>query len=113
MLLEWLASGGATPFGMSSPLAAAGWLAAMLHQVAALDEQSLYPHQLLRLDDALSDPQQLAGMLGTAINTTLPAPPAMPGSALPAGHWRVYAQALAEPFALLAAAARRLGYAEA
>jgi tetratricopeptide (TPR) repeat protein len=113
MLLEWLASGGATPFGMPSPLAAAGWLAAMLHQVAALDEQSLYPHHLLRLDDALSDPQQLAGMLGTAINTTLPAPPAMPGSALPAGHWRVYARALAEPFALLAPVARRLGYAEA
>jgi hypothetical protein len=37
----------------------------------------------------------------------------MPGSAFPAGHWRVYAQALAEPFALLAPVARRLGYAEA
>jgi Tfp pilus assembly protein PilF len=114
MLLDWLAFGGQTPFGMSSPLAAAGWLAAMLHQIAALDEQSLYPHHLLRLDDALNDPQQLTDLLGAAINTTLP-PPAMPGPGhgFPAGHWRVYAKALAEPFALLTPVARRLGYPEA
>jgi hypothetical protein len=99
---------------MSSPLAAAGWLAAMLHQIAALDEQSLYPHRLLRLDDALNDPQQLTDLLGAAINTTLPPPPVSgPGQAFPAGHWRIYAQALAEPFALLTPVARRLGYAEA
>jgi predicted Zn-dependent protease len=115
MLLDWLAFGGQTPFGMSSPLAAAGWLAAMLHQIAALDEQSLYPHRLLRLDDTLNDPQQLTDLLGAAINTTMPPPPAMPGpvQAFPAGHWRAYAQALAEPFALLTPVARRLGYAAA
>ena len=114
MLLDWLAFGGQTPFGMASPLAAAGWLAAMLHQVAALDEQSLYPHHLLRLDEAINDPQRLTDLLGAAINTTLP-PPAMPGPSpvFPAGHWRVYAKALAEPFALLTPVARRLGYAEA
>jgi hypothetical protein len=98
---------------MSSPLAAAGWLAAVLHQIAALDEQSLYPHHLLRLDDAIGDPQQLAALLGSAINTALPAPAGSAPGAFPAGHWRAYAQALAEPFALLAPVARRLGYAEA
>jgi tetratricopeptide (TPR) repeat protein len=114
MLLDWLAFGEQTPFAMPSPLAAAGWLAAMLHQVAALDEQSLYPHRLLRLDEAINDPQQLSDLLGAAINTALPPPPAVPPApAFPAGHWRTYAQALAEPFALLAPVARRLGYAEA
>ena len=113
MLLDWLAFGAQTPFAMASPLAAAGWLAAVLHQIAALDEQSLYPHRLLRLDDAIGDPQQLAALLGSAINTALPAPAGAAPGAFPAGHWRAYAQALAEPFALLAPVARRLGYAEA
>jgi hypothetical protein len=36
-----------------------------------------------------------------------------PGHGFPAGHWRVYAKALAEPFALLTPVARRLGYPEA
>ena len=119
MLLDWLAFGAQTPFAMSSPLAAAGWLAAMLHQIAALDEQALYPHQLLRLDEAIDDPQRLTELLGAAINTALPpgaaASAATAASAqmgFPAGHWHMYAQALAEPFALLAPVARRLGYAE-
>ena len=116
MLLDWLSSGGQTPFAMPNPLAAAGWLAAMLHQIAALDEQGLYPHHLLRIDDAVNDLQQLTDLLGVAINTTLPPPPQglpEPPPAFPAGRWREYAQALAEPFALLTPVARRLGYAEA
>lgn len=114
MLLDWLAFGTQAPFALSSPLEAARWLAGMLHQVAALDEQSLYPHHLLRLDEAINDPQQLTELLGAAINTALPPAPTGPvASAFPAGHWRVYAPALAEPFALLAPVARRLGYAEA
>jgi predicted Zn-dependent protease len=116
MLLDWLASAGQTPYAMPGPLAAAGWLAGMLHQIAALDEQGLYPHHLLRIDAAINDLQQLTDLLGAAINTTLPPPPAgMPGPppAFPAGHWRVYAQVLAEPFALLAPVARRLGYPQA
>jgi hypothetical protein len=36
-----------------------------------------------------------------------------PSPVFPAGHWRVYAKALAEPFALLTPVARRLGYAAA
>lgn len=111
MLLDWLAFGAQIPVGMPTPLAAAGWLAAMLQQIAALQEQSLYPHHVLRLDEAMDDPQALAGLLGTALNTALPVPAATaPPMASRAGYWRVYAQALAEPFALLTPVARRLGY---
>jgi predicted Zn-dependent protease len=114
MLLDWLAGGATTPFAMPSPMDAARWLAAVLHQIAALHEQSLYPHHLLRIDDALNDPQQLTQLLGAALGTTLPPLPVpLARATFPAGHWRAYAQALAEPFALLAPVARRLGYAEA
>jgi hypothetical protein len=109
-----LAGGATTPFAMPSPMDAARWLAAVLHQIAALHEQSLYPHHLLRIDDALNDPQQLTQLLGAALGTTLPPLPVpLARATFPAGHWRAYAQALAEPFALLAPVARRLGYAEA
>ena len=42
----------------------------------------------------------------------MPAPPAVGPPHFPAGHWRHYAKALAEPFALLAPVAKRLGYPE-
>jgi hypothetical protein len=112
MLLDWLAFGAPAPMAMASPVAAAQWLATVLHQLAALHEQDLLPHQLLRLDDAVDDPQALAAVVGTAIGLELPPSPpqALGPRRFPAGHWRMYADALAEPFALLTPVARRLGY---
>jgi Flp pilus assembly protein TadD len=112
MLLDWLAFGAPAPLAMASPVVAAQWLATLLHQLAALHEQNLFPHQLLRLDDAVDDPQALATLVGDAIEFTLPPPPpqALGPKRFAAGHWQVYAEALAEPFALLTPVARRLGY---
>ena len=112
MLLDWLAFGAPLPLAMESPLAAAQWLASVLHQLAALHELDLFPHQLLRMDEAVNDPQALATMVGSAIGFDLQPPPvsALGPLRFPAGHWRMYAEALAEPFALLTPVARRLGY---
>jgi hypothetical protein len=112
MLLDWLAFGASLPLALASPTAAAQWLASVLHQLAALHELDLFPHQLLRMDEAVNDPQALATLVGSTIGLELAPPPAGALGALrfPAGHWRVYAEALAEPFALLTPVARRLGY---
>jgi tetratricopeptide (TPR) repeat protein len=112
MLLDWLAFGAVPPLGMPTVRGAAAWLAMVLNQVAALHERDLYPHRLLRLDDAGNDPQALAMLAGEAIGATLPTPPpALLGPPhFAAGHWRTYADALADSFALLAPVARRLGY---
>ncbi len=113
MLLDWLAFGSTLPpLALASPLIAARWLAQVLEQVATLHEQDLFPHQLLRLDDMLDQPQALADAVGAAIQSPLPAPDAnrLGPPHFPAGHWRDYAQALDEPFALLTPVARRLGY---
>ena len=117
LLLDWLAFGSAAPpLAMTSPLAAARWLAAVLEQVATLHEQDLFPHQLLRVDDCLNAPAALVEAVSAAIHTPLPPPApaafvATPSSGrLPAGRWRDYAGALDEPFAVLTPVARRLGY---
>jgi hypothetical protein len=112
MLLDWLAFGAPLPLAIASPTAAAQWLASVLHQVAALHELDLFPHQLLRMDDAINDPQALAALVGATVGLELPVPPASALGTLrfPAGHWRAYAEALAGPFALLTPVARRLGY---
>jgi predicted Zn-dependent protease len=113
MLLDWLAFGSTLPpLAMVSPMIAARWLAQVLEQVATLHEQDLFPHQLLRLDAILDQPQALADAVSAAIQTPLPAPDAnrLGPPHFPAGHWRDYAQALAEPFALLTPVAQRLGY---
>jgi hypothetical protein len=112
MLLDWLAFGAVPPLGMPSPRGGAAWLAMVLNQVAALHERDLYPHRLIRLDAAASDPQALATQVGEALGLQLPVPPSNlfgPPRYAP-GHWRNYAEALAEPFALLTPVARRLGY---
>jgi len=115
MLLDWLAFGTPAQFRVASPKAAAGWLAIQLNQIALLHEQALFAHHLLRLDDIVDDGDALAKVLGEALQTPIPPPP--PGvlgqPRFPAGHWREYAGALAEPFALLANVARRLGYPDA
>jgi tetratricopeptide (TPR) repeat protein len=111
MLLNWLAFGSQPLLAIESPLSAARWLAAILGQVAALHEQDLQPHRLLRLDDA-DGPGALFDTLNVALDTDLPVPSQrhLPGPWLPAGRWRVYAEALAEPFAELHAVSQRLGY---
>ena len=112
MLLDWLAFGASLPLALASPTAAAQWLASVLHQVAALHELDLFPHQLMRMDEAVNDPHALATLVGSTIGLELAPPPAeaLGSRRFPAGHWRAYAEALAEPFALLTPVARRLGY---
>lgn len=113
-LLDWLAFGAPAPFRIVSPRAAAAWLAIALNQIALLHEQELFPHRLIRLDDIANDPAALAQALGEALQVQLPEPPPHvlgPPHFAP-GHWRAYAGALADAFALLTPVARRLGYPE-
>lgn len=109
MLLGWIAGG--APFALEAPGAAAAWLAVRLEQVAQLHEQDLYPHVLLRLDEVLADPPQLAARLGQALGFPLPPAPRDPRG-LPAGRWRAYTGLLADAFARLQPVAVRLGYPE-
>jgi len=115
MLLDWLAFGAPAPFALKSPTTVAGWLAVLLDQVVLLHEQNLFPHSLLRLDDIADDPRALSKALGGALHTPLPIPPAAAADTthFAPGHWRTYADALTEPFAMLTPIARRLGYPEA
>lgn len=115
MLLDWLAFGSPVPLRIENPKRAASWLAHALGHLARLHEQNLQPHSLLRLDDIDADPAALAKTLGEALQLPLPEPPAraLGKGHFPAGHWRQYAKALAEPFALLTPVALRLGYPEA
>lgn len=113
MLLDWLAFGGVLPLAVESPLAAAGWLAGQLDAVATLHEQDLYPHRMVRLDDAIEDAAGLTDAINVALDIDLPPPPpTLPSTTprLPAGRWRAYAGPLGEAFASLTAVAQRLGY---
>ncbi|MFC3551906.1 tetratricopeptide repeat protein [Lysobacter cavernae] len=112
MLLDWLAYGSPVPFALASPEAGARWLAATLEQVAQLHEQDLFPHRLVRLDDIAQDPRGVAQALADALQTRVMTPsPATLGTArLAPGHWRTFAEPLAEAFALLEPVAQRLGY---
>jgi len=112
MLLDWLAFGAPVPLALASPATAAHWLASVLNQLAALHEHDLYPHRLLRMDASIDDPQALSTLVGGALGLDLPVAPAgaLGPKRFPAGHWRAYAEALAEPFRVLTPVARRLGY---
>lgn len=114
MLLDWLAFGAPAPLRIESPLLAAQWLARELGQIAELHQHELYPHALIRLDEIADDAAALVQAVGDALATPLPAPPAgaLGPAHFAAGHWRNYAQALAEPFARLTPVAVRLGYPE-
>ena len=114
MLLEWLAYGSPAQFALESPVIGARWMAEVLHQVADLHEQDLFPHRLVRLDEVADDPAALAQTLADALAITLAAPPAValgPKRFAP-GHWRAFAEPLAAAFALLTPVAQRLGYPE-
>jgi hypothetical protein len=111
MLLDWLAFGAsAPPLAVTSPMAAAAWLAEVLAQVATLHEQELYPHRLLRLDDVLDDAAALAATVGAALDTPVPPARAPAFKRFPGGHWRAYAGVLGAEFDALSPVARRLGY---
>lgn len=112
MLLDWLAFGSPMPFALVSPQHAASWLAAVLNQVASLHEQDLFPHRLIRMDDIAEDPVGVVAALSQALGVVMPVPDAFGQAHFPAGQWRDYADALAEPFAMLAPVAKRLGYPE-
>ncbi|MFC0676466.1 tetratricopeptide repeat protein [Lysobacter korlensis] len=112
MLLDWLAYGISAPFALESPLAGARWLAEVLGQVAELHEADLFPHRLVRMDTIAEDPTAVAGVLSEALGIEIRAVAARafgPPRFAP-GHWREFADALAEPFALLSPVAQRLGY---
>ena len=112
MLLDWLAFGTPGRLAFESPQSAADWLAGVLDQVATLHEQNLYPHRLVRLDEAFSRPAAFIDALNDALDTQLPLDP-QPRPALdrlPPGRWRAYEEVLAGPFATLHAVADRLGY---
>ncbi|MFP7723530.1 tetratricopeptide repeat protein [Lysobacter sp. A3-1-A15] len=115
MLLDWLAWGSPAPYAMTSPKEAADWLAVSLGQVADLHENNLMRHHLIRMDAISDDPAAVSRAIAEALQATVPDPG--PGSLGPArfaaGHWRAYAEPLAEAFAVLTPVARRLGYPEA
>lgn len=112
MLLDWLSSGPHVPLRMGTPVEGAHWLAAALEHVAVLAEQELQPHAVLRLDDCINSPADMARLVAGALDIQLPEPPpALFGSrSFAAGHWREYAGPLGEAYALLSPVAVRLGY---
>ncbi|MFC3814271.1 tetratricopeptide repeat protein [Lysobacter sp. GCM10012299] len=110
MLLDWLAFGGPVPLALASPLEGARWLAQTMAQVADLHEQDLFPHHLIRMDDAnpTTVAQAIADSMGLRVGV-VPQEQIGPPH-FPAGHWRRFRDAMAEEFALLAPVAQRLGY---
>lgn len=113
MLLEWLASGSPAPFALESPLVGAQWLAQVLGQVADLQEQGLFAHRILKLDEVAHSPTALAQEVANALQIRVVAPPGTVKQGIASGHWRQLAQPLAEAFAVLTPVAVRLGYPEA
>jgi hypothetical protein len=112
MLLDWLQRGTYVRYGIESHTAIAAWLAGVLQQLAGLMEGGFVAHSVVRIDAVADDAQALAAAVGDAVGQQMePAEIVGPGR-YPPGHWRHYAQALAEPFALLTPVAVRLGYPE-
>src|SRR5690606_28643965 len=100
---------------VQSPQAAADWLAALLAQLADVDEHKPVRHVLIRVDDSAEDPRAMARQLGEALGIALPEPPAgyFGAPRLEPGSWRSYLDLLPGPLAALAPVARRLGYPDA
>jgi Flp pilus assembly protein TadD len=113
MLLDWLQRGSTyLPYRSGSDLEAARWLAGVLAQLAAIMGNDPLAHRVLRVDATADDAAALASQLSQVTGTRLVPLQNLGPTRLPSGHWRRYAEALAEPFALLAPAARALGYPE-
>lgn len=112
MLVDWLQRDAFVRYDSGTPTDMARWLADVLEQLAVLVEGNFVAHRLLRIGEIAGDPAALASTLGEALGVQLAPAPTLGAGRFPAGHWRQYAEALAEPFALLAPVARRLGYPE-
>lgn len=112
MLLEWLAFGSPSQISMTSPLQSAHWMADSLRQFLTLNHDALYPHALVRIDGIEDDPAALTEALKAATGLEAPVPPVAIPAFFKSGHWRNYAEALAEPFAVLTPVAVALGYPE-
>lgn len=113
MLLDWLCNGAPLPLRLPSPAFAATWLAQALEQVAELDAAQSFPCTLLRVDDTLGDPRQLAAQVGEALGAELRMPePGYGQRRLPPGRWRAYGAELGDAFAVLTPVAVRLGYSD-
>ena len=113
MLLEWIAFGSPMPYGIVSPTDAALWMARQLQHVVALHQGNLQLHKLVRTDHALADVEAFASEVGGGLGLEqilIPPAAALGTQRFPFGHWRQYAKALAEPFALLSDVAQTLGY---
>ena len=113
MLLDWIAFGGALPFGVPSPNEAALWIARQLQHAVALMQNNLVVHKVLRTDRVHDDIEAFASEVGGGLGLEqIVVPPAevIGNRRFEAGHWRAYAKAYAEPFALLSDVAQSLGY---
>ncbi|TDK23854.1 tetratricopeptide repeat protein [Luteimonas aestuarii] len=111
MLLQWLARGSPMQFSVPSPLLAAQWMSAVLSQMADTVAQPLFRSVLLKIDGIEGDAAAIGVRLSEALGLQVPVVP-VAADILPAGHWRKYAEALAEPFAVLTPIAKQLGYPE-
>ena len=67
---------------------------------------------MVRTDQIGNDPRAAAAALSEAMQVNWSVPRSVGPVLFPAGHWREYAQALAEPFAMLTPVAMRMGYPE-
>lgn len=112
MLLDWVAYGAAAPLAMTSLAEASQWLVRSLTQIAALHEDDLYPHVLLRIDHIGNDPQAMAELLQRLFERPMPAAAQLGAPRFPPGHWRNYRDAMSAAFAQLTPIAVRLGYPE-
>lgn len=113
MLLDWLQRGTYIRYAIESPATIAAWMAQTLGQIATLIEHNPMPHVVLRVDEFVDDAGALASKLGDALQLELQPIEGLGPGRFPAGHWRLYREVLAEPFAQLTPVARRLGYPEA
>ncbi|WP_162455091.1 tetratricopeptide repeat protein [Pseudoxanthomonas kalamensis] len=113
MLLEWLAFGTPSAIGMLSPLQAAQWMRAVLWKIMEMNRDQLLGHALLKLDGIEDDRQAIIEAIREATGLEVPQRADVTAAKFfPAGHWRRYAQALEEPFAVLAPVAAAFGYKE-
>src|SRR5690606_11060745 len=111
--IDWLQRGTSYQrFHVESATAAARWLAGVLEQLAALIDAPPLPLRVLRMDEIAEDASAIAHRLGELVGAALSPLQGLGPTRLSSGHWRRYAEVLAEPFALLTPVARALGYPE-
>lgn len=115
MLLNWLAFGSAQRYAVVPLKQAATWLAEGIALVLDLQHSAPERIHLLRSDALAADP--LNALAEAAGFWALETPPSQFVAPQPGalarhveGQWRNFAEVLAEPFAILAPVAARLGY---